>query len=160
MGDNSDVFEFLENYRNVSIPSREMQGVELTCRLGASVPGNEIPAQAPEQLRELWRHTSGGLLLVDEQFGICGLTLHAPSEAMQRTRDRVEYGYELSESDWVLGEFVGDTDMLIVDAHDKVVISAGSYPRAEWYVFDSLPEVINRYVQAGAEKYWERNAQQ
>lgn len=68
--------------------------------------------------------------------------------------------YELSESDWVLGEFVGDTDMLIVDAHDKVVISAGSYPRAEWYVFDSLPEVLNRYVQAGAEKYWERIAQQ
>lgn len=156
MGDNSDVFEFLENYRNVSIPSREMEGVELTCRLDAGIPEDEIPTQTPEQLREFWRRTSGGLLLVDEQFGIFGLTLHAPTEAKQQTRDRAEYGYELSESDWVLGEFVGDTDMLIVDANDTVLISAGSYPRAEWYTFGSLSDVLSRYVEAGAEKYWER----
>lgn len=41
-------------------------------------------------------------------------------------------------------------------AVDTVLISAGSYPRAEWYSFGSLSDVLSRYVEAGAEKYWER----
>lgn len=150
------MFEFLEDYRDVSIPSREMEGVELTCRLGAGLPENQVPATAFGQLREFWRHTSGGPLLVDEQFGICGLSLYDPEQAKQRTRDRIEAGYEVAESDRVIGEFVGDTDMLIVDEHDRVVISTASYPRDDWYTFESLPDVLSKYIQAGAEKYWER----
>lgn len=130
----------------------------LTCRLGAGIADSDLPEHTPRQLREFWCRTSGGLLLVDEQLGTCGLTLHDPAEAKQRTQDRAEYGYELSESDWVLGEFVGDTDMLIVDAHDTVVISTVSYPRADWYTFASLSDVLSRFVQAQAEKYWESTA--
>lgn len=51
-----------------------------------------------------------------------------------------------------------NTDMLIVDAHDTVVISTGSYPRADWYTFESLSDVLSRFVQAQAEKYWESTA--
>ncbi|SHQ96426.1 Uncharacterised protein [Mycobacteroides abscessus subsp. abscessus] len=152
------MFEFLEDYRDVSVPSQEMDGVALTCRLGAGIADSDLPEHTPRQLREFWCRTSGGLLLVDEQLGTCGLTLHDPAEAKQRTQDRAEYGYELSESDWVLGEFVGDTDMLIVDAHDTVVISTVSYPRADWYTFASLSDVLSRFVQAQAEKYWESTA--
>lgn len=150
------MFDFLEDYRAVSIPSREMEGVELVCRLGAGLPESEIPTTASGQLREFWHHTSGGPLLVDEQFGICGLTLYDPEQAKQRTLDRIATGYEVSESDWVIGEFVGDTDMLIVDSRDQVVISAGSYPRNDWYTFESLSDVLSKYIEAGAEKYWER----
>ena len=56
----------------------------------------------------------------------------------------------------MLGEFVGDTDMLIVDADGVVMISTGPYPRDEWYRFESLSAVLSRYVDAQAEKYWER----
>lgn len=150
------MFEFLEDYRDVSIPSREMDGVELTCRLSAGLPESQVPATASEQLREFWRHTSGGPLLVDEQFGICGLTLYGPEQAKQQTLGRIEAGYELSESDRVIGEFIGDTDMLIVDDHNRVIISTASYPRDDWYTFESLSDVLSKYIQAGAEKYWER----
>jgi hypothetical protein len=149
------MFEFMENYRNVSIPAPDMDGVTLTCSLDAGLSDSDIPAGATRQLREFWRRTSGGLLLVDEQFGICGLTLHSPTEAKQRSRDRADDGYEVSESDWVLGEFVGDTDMLIIDADDAVLISAGSYPRSDWYRFESLSDVLSKYVETTAEKYWE-----
>ncbi|OBB10244.1 hypothetical protein A5761_27985 [Mycolicibacterium setense] len=150
------MFEFMENYRNVSIPAPEMEGVTLTCSLGSGLGDSDIPVGATGQLREFWRRTSGGLLLVDEQFGICGLTLHDPTQAKQRSRERADDGYEVnSDSDWVLGEFVGDTDMLIIDADDAVLISAGSYPRSDWYRFESLPDVLSKYVETTAEKYWE-----
>lgn len=149
------MFEFLESYRDVAIPSPEMEDVVLTCRLGDGVADGDLPSQAVGELREFWRRTSGGLLLVDERFGICGLRLHDPVLAKQTAQERASYGYPLFESDLVLGEFVGDTDMLIIDAQGKVVISAGSYPRDNWYIFDSLADVLRRYVDAEAEKYWE-----
>lgn len=149
------MFEFIENYRNATIPDPEIEGVTLTCSLGSGLNDTDIPVNAAGQLREFWRHTSGGRLLADEQFGICGLTLHNPTEAKQRSHDRAYYGYEVSESDWVLGEFVGDTDMLIIDADDAVLISAGSYPRSDWYRFESPSAVLSKYVETTAEKYWE-----
>lgn len=150
------MFEFLENYRDVAVPAPEMDGVVLTCRLGDGIAAAGIPQDAPAQLRELWSRTSGGPLLVDEQFGICGLTLYSPEESRTRAADRVEAGYEIAAGDWVLGEFVGDTDMLVIDADGAVLISAGSYPRDNWYRFESLSDVLSRYVAEHAEKYWER----
>lgn len=149
------MFEFLENFRDVAIPSVEMEDVVLTCRLGPGLADSDIPSQVVGQLREFWLRTSGGLLLVDERLGICGLTLHDPVNAKQAAQDRASYGYEVFESDYVVGEFIGDTDMLIIDAEGQVVISTGSYPRADWYTFDSLPDVLRQYVEAEAEKYWE-----
>ncbi|WP_233272128.1 hypothetical protein [Mycolicibacterium smegmatis] len=145
----------MEKYRDATIRAPEMEGVSLTCTLGSGLGDSDIPAGATGQLREFWCRTSGGLLLVDEQFGICGLTLHNPTEAKRRSRDRADDGYEVSESDWVLGEFVGDTDMLIIDADGAVLISAGSYPRSDWYRFESLSYVLSKYVETTAEKYWE-----
>ena len=150
------MFEFLENYRDVDVPAPEMDGVVLTCRLAAGVTSGQVPQDAPTQLRELWLRTAGGPLLVDEQFGICGLMLYSPEESRNRATDRVEAGYEISAGDWVLGEFVGDTDMLVIDADGAVLISAGSYPRDSWYRFESLSDVLSRYVEEHAEKYWER----
>lgn len=105
------MFEFFENYRDITIPAPVMDGVVLTCHLNADLTRGDIPEDAPGQLRELWARTSGGPPLVDEQFGICGLVLYDPVQAKQRTRARADDGYEVFESDWVLGEFVGDTDM-------------------------------------------------
>lgn len=151
------MFEFLENYRETTVPAPGIDGVVLTCHLNAGLTRGDIPVDAPGQLRELWARTAGGMLFVDEQFGICGLVLHDPVQARQRSRDRTDAGYEVSESDWVLGEFVGDTDMLVVDGRDAAMASAGSYPRGEWYRFDSLADLLRRYVESHAEKYWERS---
>lgn len=91
------MFEFLENYRDITVPEPEMDGVVLTCRRGAGIPSAGIPGGAPGQLRELWERTSGGPLLVDEQFGICGLMLHAPIEARQSASDRADAGYDVAD---------------------------------------------------------------
>lgn len=150
------MFEFLENYRDVAVPPPELDGVVLTCHLAAGITSGAIPEDAPTQLRELWSRTAGGPLLVDEQFGICGLMLYGPAESRNRAADRVEAGYEIAAGDWVLGEFVGDTDMLVIDADGAVLISAGSYPRDNWCRFESLSDMLSRYVAEHAEKYWER----
>lgn len=93
----------------------------------------------------------------DLQFGICGLTLNDPDEATKVSRHRAQVGYDVTESDWVVGEFTGDTDMLIVDDNDKVLISAGSYSRENRYLFTSLEDVLKKYIESDAEKYWEIN---
>jgi hypothetical protein len=149
------MFDFLENYRDVAIPAPGMDGVELVCSLGGGLSDAVIPTSSTAQLREFWSITSGGSLLVDEQFGICGLMLYGPAESQQRTADRTSHGYGISSNDWVLGEFVGDTDMLVIDVQDSVLISTGSYPRSQWYTFRSLSEVLSNYVEVHAEKYWE-----
>jgi len=148
-------FNFLEPYRNASIPMPDVDGVVLTCDLGAGLSEHDIPAVAAGQLRGFWRFTTGGPLLVDRQFGICGLSLNDPTRSRQQVRDRASSGYEVAESDWVLGEFVGDTDMLIIDENGGVLVAAGSYPRRDWYRFDSLSVLLRRYVQSHAEKFWE-----
>ena len=152
------MFAFLERCRDVAIPHRGLGQIELTCRLNAGIAKAEIPLDTPEQLRELWLRTSGGSLLVDQALGICGLTLHGPVEAKWRCRERAESGYEVSESDWLIGEFVGDTDMLVIDVDGAVLISTGSYRRSDWYRFGSLSAVLHRYVEENAEKYWEFDA--
>jgi hypothetical protein len=151
------MFEFLENYRDVAIDAPNMDGVVLTSRLRDGLTDGEIPVGVPLQARELWQRTSGGVLMRDLQFGICGLTLHDPDEAKKVSGDRAQVGYDVTESDWVVGEFIGDTDMLIIDENNKVLISTGSYSRESWYVFTSLENVLKRYVESYAEKYWEIN---
>lgn len=50
---------------------------------------------------------------------------------------------------------MGDTDMLVIDEHGGVLVAAGSYPRRDWYRFDSLSALLEQYVQENAEKFWE-----
>lgn len=156
-GDRIRMFDFLEEYRAAVIDAPNMEGVVLTCRLRDGLTDGEIPVGIPPQARELWQRTSGGVLMCDLQFGICGLTLNDPDEAKKVSVDRARLGYEVTESDWVIGEFTGDTDMLIIDGNNMVLISIGSYSRKHWYLFTSLEDVLEKYVQSGAEKYWEKN---
>ena len=59
------MFECIESYRNATIPAPEIEGVTLTCSLGSGLSDRDIPVDAAGQLREFWRRTSGGLLLVE-----------------------------------------------------------------------------------------------
>ncbi len=93
----------------------------------------------------------------DLRFGICGLDLNDPDEARRVSADRAESGYDVTESDWVIGEFIGDTDMLILDNNNNAVISTGSYAREFWHTFTSLEDVLRKYIEYAAEKYWERD---
>jgi hypothetical protein len=149
------MFEFLEDYRDLTLPAPNMEGVALTCRLMDGIATKEMPAAVPTQLRELWHRTAGGLLLVDERFGICGLTLFDPQESSARSTDRRQHGYDVYQSDWLLSKFSGDTDILLVDGHDTTLVSASSYSRDKWYQFSSLEELLRGYVNSYAEKFWE-----
>ena len=139
--------------RDAPIPG--VDGILLTCRLAGGIADDELPVTAPRQLRELWRRTAGGLLLVDMRFGVCGLTLFDPVESSERANDRKRSGYDICDSDWVIGEFTGDTDMVIADVRDRIIISLGSYPRDQWLTFDSLEALLERYIDSYAEKFWD-----
>jgi len=65
-----------------------VDGVVLTCDLGPGLSEHDIPAVAAGQLRDFWRFTTGGPLLVDRQFGMCGLSLNDPARLRQQARDR------------------------------------------------------------------------
>ena len=149
------MFDFLDDYRDVAIDASDLDGVVLTCRLREGLSDRDIPVGVPLQARELWRRTSGGVLMRDLSFGVCGLTLYDPGEAKKQTADRAECGYDVTAADWVVGDFIGDTDMLIIDENSTVLISTGSYARKHWYVFTSLEDVLKTYIEVEADKYWE-----
>lgn len=108
----------------------------------------KFPVVAP-----LWRTYESGELFRDETFGQMGLRIHSPSAAADATLRRSSTHDELhAECDLVIGEFLGDADMLIVTIGGDVVASIGSSPRDEWARFSGLEDFFATYTETTGEK--------
>lgn len=126
-------------------------------------PATGVYAPIPAELAEFWKTCSGARLFEDAEYGQWGLVLYSPSEARTSTETfKAERGEDYRLGDLVIGEFLGDSDLLIV----RTDASAGDYgtvevvlpvdPRTDSYKFDEgFASFLERYrVEEGA-KYWE-----
>ena len=105
--------------------------------------------------RESW-------LFEDAEYGQWGLHLCSPGGCAVRTEaERVDRPSDLRVDDVVLGEFLGDSELLIhapSEASDRrYLIGLPLDAREEWSPAGSTAvEVLERLLEAGGEKYWER----
>ena len=113
--------------------------------------------RTPPLLRELWRAARSADLFVDVDYGQWGLRLFGPPRSKEET-DRVRQGRpsDFGEGDVVIGEFLGDSDLLVVERDGVVRVAWPLDPRADWpTVANDLSAFLLRYRDTEGAKYWE-----
>lgn len=140
---------------------------KLSCRVDPGASADEISKAAPsgsgaEDLRDLWSTSREAWLFEDTEYGQWGLHLLRPAESTERTSiERALRPDDLRADDLVVGEFLGDSDLLVFAPSE---VEAGRYlialpldPRKDWYVAGgSIGEVLQRLLDANGDKYWEQ----
>jgi hypothetical protein len=130
-------------------------------RLGLPASPEEIAAAWPDgvdtQAVELWRAVGTGDLFVDIEYGQWGLHLLSPVESARRTvAEQEARPDDYAEGDIVLGEFLGDQDLLVLSAAEGVLVALPLDKRDQWYTAaPTLTGFLARYYDAHGDKFWE-----
>lgn len=116
------------------------------------------PAHAllPE-LEALWLSSRQAWLFQDIDYGQWGLHILDPATAAARTNaERARRQHDFEATDAVVGEFLCDTDLLVLEANGSILVALPLDPRTDWpQVASTLSEFLTRYLEAVGEKYWE-----
>jgi len=117
-------------------------------------PNREMPSEAIE----MWTLHRAGELFVDVDFGQWGLRLLDPSASAVRTAlERRLRPADITDSDVVLGEFLGDLELLVVDGTGRPMIALPLDSRDDWFVpAETLGNFLAKYVRVRGDKFWER----
>lgn len=111
-------------------------------------------------LVQMWLACRQSRLLEDIEYGQWGLRMLSPEDAVRRTTDeRLTRSSCYLDSDIVIGEFLGDGELLVYSSASEnasIVIGLPLDPRDDWPApADSLSVFFRRYLEALGEKYWE-----
>lgn len=119
--------------------------------------------ELPASLLDFWERASGCRLYEDVTYGQWGLILYSPEEAQARSETvRKTYPETHRPSDLVIGEFLGDTDILFTEAEvdganfGAIYVASPLDPRSVWpRVGDDLADFLDQFARANGEKFWE-----
>ncbi len=118
--------------------------------------------ELPSDVVDLWAACREARLFEDVDFGQWGLALLAPSASATRTtQERDARPSDLRPDDIVLGEFLGDQELLVLAPSEterrRVLIALPLDRRADWFgAAPGLGEFLARYFDSAGDKYWER----
>lgn len=115
---------------------------------------------APSELEDFWNNYDSARLFEDVDYGQWGLELLSPEKSRSRsTQEFDSRPTEIDPRDVVIGEFLGDLDLLIYaageDGDRRILVSLPTDPREDWYaVGDSLESFLATYVEQLGAKHW------
>lgn len=117
----------------------------------------------PPDLVWLWTHVALARLFEDALYGQWGLVLYSGADAAAATvRLRSERPREVSGGDIVVGEFLGDCDLVVVrcdrgsDDFGAVLIALPIEGRRAWpVVASSVTSFLSQFLAAQGAKYWD-----
>jgi hypothetical protein len=103
-------------------------------------------------------------LFEDRNYGQWGLILYEPQEAETVTaKFRIQRARDFAEGDLVIGEFLGDSDLLVIRCdpqerdYGRVMVALPLDPRSDWYsVAGNLEAFLEEYERAEGAKFWEK----
>ena len=118
-------------------------------------------------IKQLWNETSGLLLFYDTTYGQWGLIIWSPDQAIIRHQRYITETYaaihDFQIGDCIIGEFFGDTDLLIVRCDPTkpdfgtVIVTSLIDSRDNWSrVASSLTEFLTKFITHYGQKYWEK----
>lgn len=142
--------------------------VPLVCRFESpATEGNlEIAGSSesppPQSLLDFWRSGNGALLFEDEEYGQWGLRIfsafQAPAETAKFAAGRPD---DFRTGDLVLGEFLGDSDLLLIRCdrshvdYGSILVALPLDDRASWdLVAPTLEAFLALYAGAHGDKFW------
>jgi hypothetical protein len=161
--------ELFASLRNWEQPPDGDNPFKLACRVSPGASVDEIAQAAPsalesDELRALWSTSREAWLFEDVEYGQWGLHLLSPSESAARTAaERAQRSDDLRPDDVVLGEFLGDAELLVYAPSEgdgrRYLIALPLDPREDWFSAGaSANEVLERLLDADGDKYWERSS--
>lgn len=115
----------------------------------------------PSDAEALWSACRDARLFEDADYGQWGLVLLDPhSSALRTTQERAARPTEYREGDVVIGAFLGDQELLVIapdgTGSRRILVALPLDGRSEWFgAASSLAEFIERYFDAGGNKFWE-----
>ena len=135
----------------------------LSVRLERATKALEVVIPAPPDVMSFWSEFRSARLFEDQRHSQWGLVLVPPERALELTdrlfRDRAR---DTAQGDLVVGEFLGDSDLLIVRAdpeaadYGSVLVALPLDRRKDWHrVGSSLADFLHKYASAEGAKYWE-----
>ncbi|MCY7334181.1 MAG: SMI1/KNR4 family protein, partial [Pseudanabaena sp. CAN_BIN31] len=90
------------------------------------------------------------------------LIIWSPQEVLEKQQTLRRNSNEFESEDLIIGEFLGDSDLLIVRCNPnttdfgQIIIALPIDHRADWYYLAySLPEFLQRFITSQGEKFWE-----
>lgn len=135
------------------VPAIARSSKDLETRLNISLP---------EDLQELWQKCNGLSLFEDKTYGQSGLIIWSPQKVLEKQKSLRQNSDEFQDGDLVIGEFLGDSDLLVVrcdqnsDDFGQLIISLPIDHRSDWYYLTYLlPEFLQKFINNRGKKFWE-----
>ena len=119
----------------------------------------DLAVNAPE-LIELWSCAGESWWNEDASFGQWGLHLLSPPAVRDRTiEERSRRPDDFRPTDLVIGEFLGDSDLLVLDAAEvdskRLRVCLPLDDRNDWFaVGPSLDQFLTNYLDRPDRKFW------
>lgn len=161
------VVRAIQKYRDLESSQTIIESdFRLACQLDTPASAAEIQEafagrKIDEELVNLWGECRSARLFEDIDYGQWGLLILPPAiTANKTTTEHDQRPNELLACDLVIGEFLGDLDILVISPSERtgrrVMVAPPLDPRDEWYgVGESIAEFLDKFYQANGEKYWE-----
>jgi hypothetical protein len=149
-------WEFLVPFERWTEP--RIAGLRLSCSLNRTSDPTEaarIWGRLPDELLGFWSVYRDGHLFQDIDYGQWGLHLFTPSEAKTQTTRYLRLKEKLRAGDIVVAEFLGDSDLVVVDENGRTLIAAPIDPRTQWHAWNNFHQFMRDYVNHDGEKHWE-----
>ena len=115
-----------------------------------------------DDLTSLWSKCRGARLFEDTEYGQWGLVILDPKSSAARTaKERIARPKDLRADDVVIGEFLGDQELLVVAPSEsnrrRVLVALPLDARGDWFgAASEIDEFLDDYFEAGGNKFWER----
>lgn len=141
----------------------------LRCTLSAKLSDTEKAQQyllyqsLPDSLQQFYGYSNGALLYEDTEYGQWGLRLYPLNTVETATASFEQIRQEeRREGDLIIGEFLGDSDLLLLRAdptaadYGVIMIALPIDPRSNWYIAaPDFSEFLEKLYTYEGDKYWE-----
>lgn len=125
--------------------------------LGIEINDNKIPLE----LLEFYKISNGAILFKDVDYGQWGLKI-SPYDELNRFNDytRSWRGEDIEVEDLVIGEFLGDLDLVLISLaeynYGQIIICPEIDKRKDWYFLKmNFKKFLKKYVESEGNKFWE-----
>jgi hypothetical protein len=115
-----------------------------------------FPILIPNDLKAFYQRIGYAELFVDGIHGQSGIRLYNPYQALQATElVKNEEGIELLKDELIIGEFLGDTDRILL-SNNMITILLPIYTRQDWlHTCLTFERFLEKMIVYKGEKYWE-----
>lgn len=164
--------ELKQNWQAPKFPTYDTHSFKLSCIINEGYLVNDLVDKLavldvyhlPDEYLAFIKVSDGAMLFYDETYGQAGLKLYGTHDIVQANiqwQDSYR-NKDLLPTDLVIGEFVGDSDLLLLNCdiksedYGKMIISLPIDKREDWYFLsENFQEFLNYFISHEGRKYWE-----